>query len=149
MGLQMLRFSLLLKKNQKSFAITWSFQCIFSIAIINSTFNVLLLISGVRRNFPRGWPNFVTIVWRHKSTLREVPKARPFKGSGACPRENFAKLKYAFLCYKFLPIFALKPKNTHFCAFWKQVLDITVFTFLGSERVAVAQWPPRSVRWCF
>jgi len=33
MGLQMPRFSLLLKQNQKSFSITWSFQCIFSIAI--------------------------------------------------------------------------------------------------------------------
>jgi len=25
-----------------------------------------------------GGPSFVTIVWRHKSTLGEVPKARPF-----------------------------------------------------------------------
>jgi len=23
----------------------------------------------------------------------------------------------------------IAPKNTHFCAFWKQVLDNTVFTF--------------------
>jgi len=38
--------------------------------------------SGVRRKFPRGWPSFVTIVWRHKSTSGEVPKARPFSG---CP----------------------------------------------------------------
>jgi len=24
----------------------------------------------------------------------------------------------------------MTPKNTHFCAFWKHVLDNTVFTFL-------------------
>jgi len=34
--------------------------------------------SGVRRKFPRVGQSFVTIVWRHKSTLGEVPKARPF-----------------------------------------------------------------------
>jgi len=34
--------------------------------------------SGVRRKFPRRGQSFVTIVWRHKSTLGEVPKARPF-----------------------------------------------------------------------
>ena len=33
--------------------------------------------SGVRRNFPRGWQSFVTIVRRHQSTLGEVPQARP------------------------------------------------------------------------
>jgi len=31
--------------------------------------------------------------------------------SGACSREKIA------------------PKNTHFCAFWKQILDNTVYTF--------------------
>ena len=38
----------------------------------------------------------------------------------------------------------ITPKNTHFCAFWKQVLDNTVFTFLflGSEGVPMAQWLP-------
>jgi len=34
--------------------------------------------SDVSRKFSRGRPSFVTIVWRHKSTLVEVPKARPF-----------------------------------------------------------------------
>jgi len=34
-------------------------------------------VSGVRRKFPTEVPSFVTIVWRHKSTLGEVPKARP------------------------------------------------------------------------
>jgi len=34
--------------------------------------------SGVRRKFPRGGPSFVTIVWRHKSTLGKGRKARPF-----------------------------------------------------------------------
>jgi len=37
-----------------------------------------IVTSGVRRKFPRGGQSFVTIVWRHKSTLGEVPKARPF-----------------------------------------------------------------------
>jgi len=47
----------------------------------------------VSRKFPRGRQSFVKIVWRHKSTLRGVPKARPFSGCpGTCPRENFAKL---------------------------------------------------------
>jgi len=34
--------------------------------------------SGVRRKFSREGQSFVTIVWRHKSTLGEVPKAQPF-----------------------------------------------------------------------
>jgi len=42
--------------------------------IMRSTF---FPTSGVHRKFPRG-QSFVTIVWRHKSTLGEVPKARPF-----------------------------------------------------------------------
>jgi len=29
-------------------------------------------------NFQGGGPSFVTIAWRHKSALKEVPKARPF-----------------------------------------------------------------------
>jgi len=33
--------------------------------------------SGVRRIFPSGGPSFVTIMWRHTSTLGEVPKTRP------------------------------------------------------------------------
>jgi len=41
-GLQTPKFSLLLQQNQKRFVITSSFQCIFSIAIINNTFSVLL-----------------------------------------------------------------------------------------------------------
>jgi len=39
----------------------------------------------------------------------------------------------------------ITPKNTHFCAFWKQVLDnyvLTFFYFLGSEGLVMAQWPP-------
>ena len=35
-------------------------------------------------------------------------------GSGCMPPGKFCKIT---------------PKNTHFCAFWKQVLDNTVFTF--------------------
>jgi len=35
-------------------------------------------------------------------------------GSGGMPPEEFCKIT---------------PKNVHFCAFWKQVLDNTVFTF--------------------
>jgi len=44
--------------------------------------------------------------------------------------------------------YKIAPKNTHFCAFWKQVLDNTVFTFFyfGSVGVAMAQWPRPSVR---
>jgi len=39
----------------------------------------------------------------------------------------------------------ITPKNTHFCAFWKQVLG-NFFIFLRSKGVAMAQWPPPSVR---
>jgi len=34
--------------------------------------------SGVGRKLRRGEQSFVTIVWRHKSTLGEAAKARPF-----------------------------------------------------------------------
>jgi len=63
--------------------------------------------SGVRRKFPREGPSFVTIVWRHKSTLGEVPKhdhSRDVRGNA--PGK----------------ILQITPKNTHFRAFWKQVL---------------------------
>jgi len=57
--------------------------------------------NGARRKFPREGLSFVTIVWRHKSTLGEVPKARPFLGvRGHVPGkilQNYTQ-KYAFLC---------------------------------------------------
>jgi len=37
-----------------------------------------------RQKISEGGQSFITIVWRHESTLGEVPKA--------CPQENFAKL---------------------------------------------------------
>jgi len=52
----------------------------------------------------------VTIVWRHKSTCADDHSG----GSGGMPPGKCCKIA---------------PKNTHFCAFWKQVLDNTVFTF--------------------
>jgi len=44
----------------------------------SKTWNTVTASSGVRRKFPRWGASFVTIVWRHKPTLGEVPMARPF-----------------------------------------------------------------------
>jgi len=47
--------------------------------VLHAYFYYFLFILAVvyAENF-RGGPSFVTIVWRHKSTLGEVPKARRF-----------------------------------------------------------------------
>jgi len=64
---------------------------------------------------------------------------------GKCQRHDHSRGVRGMPPGKFCKI---TPRKTHFCAFWKQVLDNTVFTFLflGSEGVAIAQWPPPSVR---
>jgi len=63
----------------------WHFLSFFNISYMDDILKwyILVLDSGVRRNFPRGGQVLpqscdVTIVWRHKSTLGEVPKAWPF-----------------------------------------------------------------------
>jgi len=38
----------------------------------------MILTQWRTQKISEGGPSFVTIVWRHKSTLGEVPKARPF-----------------------------------------------------------------------
>jgi len=87
-----------------------------------------------------GGASFVTIVWRQNHVTSQIN----FRGSA----EGTTNLggSGGTLPGKFCKI---TPKNTHFCAFWKQVLDNTVFTFfyfLGSEGVDMAPWPPPSVR---
>ena len=86
--------------------------------------------SGLRRKFPRGTK------FRHNRVTSQINIRGSAEGktilggSGGMPQGKFCKTT---------------PKNTHFCAYWKQVLDITVFCiflFLGSEGVAMAQWPP-------
>ena len=76
--------------------------------------NNYISISNVRRKFPRERPSFVTIVWRHKSTLRKCRRHDHSRGVRGHAPGKFCKIT---------------PKNTHFCAFWKQVLDNTIFAF--------------------
>jgi len=70
--------------------------------------------SGVRRKFLKGGK------FRHNRVTSQINFRGSAEGttilgvSGGMPPGKFCKIT---------------PKNTHFCAFWKQVLDNTVFTF--------------------
>ena len=57
----------------------------------------------------RGWSSSVRNQFRGSAEGTTI-----LGGSGGMPPGKFCKIT---------------PKNTHFCAFWKQVLDNTVFTF--------------------
>jgi len=67
-----------------------------------------------------GGASFATIVRRHNRVTSQINFRGSAEGmtilggSGGMPPEKFCKIT---------------PKNTHFCAFWKQVLDNTAFTF--------------------
>ena len=73
-------------------------------------------------------------LWRHTIYDNHVTSQINFRGSaedttilggsGDMPPGKFCKIA---------------PKNTHFCAFWKQVLDNTVFTFFYFE--GLRGWP--------
>jgi len=88
--------------------------------------------SGVCRKFLRG------AKFRHNRVTSQINFRGSAEGTtilggpGTCPRENFAKLhlKYAFLCIL----------EANFKQFW-----FYIFLFLGSEWVAMAQWPSPSV----
>ena len=77
-------------------------------------------------------------LWRHTIYDNHVTSQINFRGSaedttilggsGDMPPGKFCKIA---------------PKNTHFCAFWKQVLDNTVFTFFYFE--GLRGWPWHSV----
>jgi len=70
--------------------------------------------SGVRRKLPRGTK------FRHNRVTSQINFRGSAEGttilgeSGNMPPGKFCKIT---------------PKNTHFCAFWKQVLDNTIYTF--------------------
>ena len=91
--------------------------------------------SGVRRKFPRGG----------KFRNNRVTSQINFRGSaedttilgdpGLCPLENFAKLHLK------IRIFVHSGSKFYTILFLH-------FLFLGSEGVAMAQWPPPSVRYC-
>ena len=73
------------------------------------------VISGVRRKFPRGDTKF-----RHNRVTSQIN----FRGSAEGTTilgGGGGKLPGKFC--------QITPKNTYFRAFWKQVLDNTVFTF--------------------
>jgi len=70
--------------------------------------------SGVRRKCPRGGKFRHNRVTSHINFRGRAEVTTILGVPGACPRGKFCKIT---------------PKNTHFCAFWKQVLYNTVFTF--------------------
>jgi len=54
---------------------------------IDFNINTIISLQWRTQKISGGGQSFVTIAWRHKSTLEEVPKTRR-----GLPRENFAKL---------------------------------------------------------
>jgi len=89
-------------------------------------------MSGVRRKFPRGGKFRHNRVTSQINFRESAESTTSLDGPWACPRENFAKLhKDAFFCI-------VEASFRHYCFY--------IFLFLGSEGLAMAQWPPPSVR---
>jgi len=75
-------------------------RCVIALSVFSS--DILIWNQWLTRKISEGGTKFC-----HNRALGEVPKARTFSGVRGLTPKKFSKIT---------------PKNTHFCALWKQVL---------------------------